>query len=128
MRVGRKDVLIVVDVQNDFVSGTMAIANAENIIGPINRAVQLFEHVVLVTDWHPRQHVSFKSTHGGGEIAMTDYGVQDLHNDHCIQGHTAPNWTIGSRLRKQNWFCARAIDRTLIHTQRSSKMTIPLPV
>jgi nicotinamidase-related amidase len=38
MAVRPNDVLIVIDVQNDFVSGSMAIADAQKIITPINQA------------------------------------------------------------------------------------------
>ncbi len=84
-----KDVLIIVDVQNDFVSGTMAIPGAKAIIAPINRLASIIPNVVIATDWHPVGHVSFASAHSGrrpGEIVPVFYGEQRLCEDHCIQG------------------------------------------
>jgi nicotinamidase/pyrazinamidase len=84
-----KDVLIVVDVQNDFVTGTMAISGAKSIIEPINRMAEVFPTVVVATDWHPVGHVSLASSHPGkkhGDVVQTFYGEQKVFHDHCVQG------------------------------------------
>jgi nicotinamidase/pyrazinamidase len=84
-----KDALIVVDVQVDFVTGALGIEGSERIIEPINTASEAFEHVIVVTDWHPRDHVSFASTHPGavpGDTVETPYGTQPVHKAHCVQG------------------------------------------
>lgn len=83
------DVLIVVDVQNDFVSGSLAIPRARDIIPVINRLVAAFEHVIVTQDWHPLRHISFASTHPGTrhlETIDTPYGPQTVFRDHCVQG------------------------------------------
>jgi nicotinamidase/pyrazinamidase len=83
------DVLIIVDVQNDFVSGSLAIPGARDIIPVINRLVSGFEHVVVTQDWHPPGHISFTSTHPGTkhlESVETPYGLQTVFHDHCVQG------------------------------------------
>ncbi|KAK8739242.1 hypothetical protein OTU49_003543 [Cherax quadricarinatus] len=59
--------LVVVDVQNDFISGSLAISNCpagqqgEEVIPPINRVLEenRFDMVVYSLDWHPENHVSF---------------------------------------------------------------------
>ncbi|MGD9942184.1 MAG: isochorismatase family protein [Burkholderiaceae bacterium] len=81
--------LIVVDVQNDFVSGALAIAGAETIIEPINRLLAHAPVAVLSLDWHPPDHVSFASAHPGaspGDEIETVYGTQRVYADHCVQG------------------------------------------
>ncbi|MCC6777344.1 MAG: nicotinamidase [Hyphomicrobiales bacterium] len=83
------DVLIIVDVQNDFVSGSLAIPGARDIVPVINRLVVGFEHVIVTQDWHPPGHVSFASTHPGTrhlETVETAYGPQTVFRDHCVQG------------------------------------------
>jgi nicotinamidase/pyrazinamidase len=103
MLVTSKDVFIVVDVQTDFVSGTMAITGAEKIIMPINRAAEIFEHVIVVTDWHPKGHISFSSNHQGakhGEQVDAPYGKQGVFNDHCVQGTTGAELAAGLELTK----------------------------
>ena len=86
----RRDALIVVDVQNDFVNGSVAIEGSEAIIPVINRLIPQFDHVVFTLDWHPPGHVSFASAHPGrspGDTARVGYGIQQLYADHCVQ-HT----------------------------------------
>ena len=89
MPVTDRDALIVVDVQVDFVSGALAVSGGEVVIGPINRLARQFEHVIVTTDWHPADHISFVSSHPGrqvGDRIATGYGEQTLHVAHCIAG------------------------------------------
>lgn len=88
MRLTASDALIVVDVQNDFTRGTMAVPGAAEIIAPINRVAAAIAHVIVVTDWHPPGHVSFASAHGvrHGDAVETAIGTQKVFNDHCVQG------------------------------------------
>ncbi len=82
------DALLVVDVQNDFVRGSMAIPGAEAIVAPINRLAASFPVVVVATDWHPPGHVSFRSSHPGlvGDTVAAGYGTQRVFPTHCVQG------------------------------------------
>jgi nicotinamidase/pyrazinamidase len=88
--VDRTDVLLVVDVQNDFCSGgRLAVPGGEEVVVLINRVAGHFYHVVLTQDWHPPGHESFASSHPGrraGEIIEVAYGRQILWPDHCVQG------------------------------------------
>ena len=87
---GETDVLIVVDVQYDFLpGGALAVPDGDAVIEPINRLAQAFRHVVLTQDWHPAGHASFASSHSGRqpfETTELSYGTQVLWPDHCIQG------------------------------------------
>ncbi len=88
--VGASDVLIVVDVQNDFCpGGRLAVPRGDEIVVPINRLAAKFAHVVLTQDWHPAGHLSFASSHPGRqpfESITLPYGAQVLWPDHCVQG------------------------------------------
>ena len=84
------DVLIVVDVQNDFCpGGALAVPGGDEIVPMVNRLMAGFAHVVLTQDWHPPDHRSFASSHPGAapydEVDMP-YGRQTLWPDHCVQG------------------------------------------
>jgi len=85
-----KEVLIVVDVQNDFCSdGALAVPGGEEVVPGINRLAGRFPHVVLTQDWHPAGHRSFASAHPGRrplETITVAYGPQILWPDHCVQG------------------------------------------
>ncbi|MBB4041551.1 nicotinamidase/pyrazinamidase [Microvirga flocculans] len=87
---GDDDVLIVVDVQNDFLpGGALAVPDGDAVIAPINRLAKVFRHVVLTQDWHPKGHASFASSHPGKrpfETTELPYGSQVLWPDHCVQG------------------------------------------
>jgi nicotinamidase/pyrazinamidase len=84
------DVLIVVDVQNDFCpGGALAVPGGDQVVSLINRLSRRFPNVVLTQDWHPRGHTSFASSHPGKapfETTTLPYGPQVLWPDHCIQG------------------------------------------
>lgn len=86
------DVLLVVDVQNDFCpDGALGVPGGDEVAPIINRIAPHFPHVILTQDWHPQDHVSFASNHPGKKpydtIAL-DYGPQVLWPDHCVQGST----------------------------------------
>jgi len=92
------DILLVVDVQNDFCpGGSLPVPRGDEVIPVINRLAAQFEHVVLTQDWHPRAHQSFASAHPGKkpyETINVSYGPQVLWPDHCVQG------TSGADFRK----------------------------
>jgi len=82
-------VLIVVDVQNCFITGALAVPHGAEVVAVINKIAPAFENVVLTQDWHPRGHASFASAHPGRkpfETIKLPYGNQVLWPDHCVQG------------------------------------------
>jgi nicotinamidase/pyrazinamidase len=90
MKRGDQEVLIIVDVQNDFCpGGALAVPHGDEIVPAVNRLAAEFRHVVLTQDWHPRGHSSFASSHPGKqpfEAIEVAYGQQILWPDHCVQG------------------------------------------
>lgn len=86
----QRDVLLAVDVQNDFCpGGRLAVPRGDEVVAPINQLMTLFSHVVLTQDWHPAGHRSFASAHPGRapyETIDLPYGPQILWPDHCLQG------------------------------------------
>jgi nicotinamidase/pyrazinamidase len=90
MQIGIHDVLLVIDVQNDFCAGgALAVPHGDEVITPIHRVAPLFRHIVLTQDWHTPDHSSFGSANAGKkpfETIELEYGAQTLWPDHCIQG------------------------------------------
>jgi nicotinamidase/pyrazinamidase len=84
------DVLLVVDVQNDFCpGGALAVPRGDEVVPLVNRLAEHFKHVALTQDWHPVGHHSFASSHPGRQPFETiglPYGPQILWPDHCVQG------------------------------------------
>lgn len=68
--------LIIVDCQNDFITGTMLVKNAKNVVEDIKKFIKTnkneIDKIIFTVDWHPYNHCSFKRF--GGEW-----------NHHCIQ-------------------------------------------
>jgi nicotinamidase/pyrazinamidase len=87
--IGNSDVLIVVDVQNDFCpGGALAVPRGDEVVPAINRLAGKFRNVVLTQDWHPHGHLSFALAHPGKspfETITAPYGPQVLWPDHCVQ-------------------------------------------
>ncbi|KAG2153330.1 Isochorismatase-like protein [Suillus clintonianus] len=58
--------ILVIDVQNDFVSGSLAVRDAEQIINTINALITLpFALKIGTQDYHPANHISFARNHAG---------------------------------------------------------------
>lgn len=85
-----RDILLVVDLQNDFcLGGRLAVPGGEEIAPLVNRLADRFQHVILTQDWHPQGHLSFASSHPGHapfDKIKVAYGEQQLWPDHCVQG------------------------------------------
>ena len=68
--------LIIVDCQNDFISGTMKVKGASNIVANIKEFIsnnkKNIEKIILTVDWHPYNHMSFKRSGG-------------IWPSHCVQ-------------------------------------------
>ncbi len=90
MRIEAHDVLLVIDVQNDFCpGGALAVSRGDEVIAPILRIAPQFEHIVLTQDWHPANHTSFATAHAGKKAfdsVELGYGEQTLWPPHCVQG------------------------------------------
>jgi nicotinamidase/pyrazinamidase len=92
------DVLVVVDIQYDFLpGGSLAVAGGDEIIEPINALAKRFRNVVLTQDWHPAGHISFASSHAGMkpfQVIELPYGPQVLWPDHCIIGTKGAEFSV----------------------------------
>jgi nicotinamidase/pyrazinamidase len=90
IRIEPGDLLIVIDMQNDFCpGGALAVPDGDAVVPAVNRLAGVFPHVVFTQDWHPREHGSFASRHPGRQPFDTielAYGPQVLWPDHCVQG------------------------------------------
>lgn len=88
-KINDTDLLLVIDVQNDFCpGGALAVPDGDSIVPLINEHMGKFKNIVLTQDWHPAGHSSFASSHDGAEpFSMTTmpYGEQTLWPDHCVQ-------------------------------------------
>lgn len=57
-------ILLVVDVQKDFIDGALIVPGAADVLPEINRIKGSFDLVYFTLDWHPVNHCSFKEQGG----------------------------------------------------------------
>jgi nicotinamidase/pyrazinamidase len=111
------DVLIVVDVQNDFCpGGALAVPRGDEIAPIVNRLAARFRNVVLTQDWHPAGHFSFASTHPGKkpfETIAAPYGPQVLWPDHCVQGTPGAEFHRSLQIPHAALVVRKGMDRTI---------------
>jgi nicotinamidase/pyrazinamidase len=72
--------LLVVDVQRDFCpGGALAVKDGDEVVPGLNKSIKAFSSaglpIFFTRDWHPPNHVSFKSQGG-------------IWPPHCVQGTT----------------------------------------
>jgi hypothetical protein len=77
---GDTDILLILDLQNDFCAGgALAVPGGDEIVPIINKIAGHFAHMLLTQDWHPLGHHSFASAHPGRrpyETIRVPYGEQ----------------------------------------------------
>ncbi|KAK3738348.1 hypothetical protein QZH41_014330, partial [Actinostola sp. cb2023] len=118
----RTSALLIVDVQNDFISGSLALKHCPacedgyDVVNVINGILnhRHFDHIVYTLDWHPQNHCSFidnvhlYAVHESSPVAAQDAKVfdtvvysepvvvkQKLWPVHCVQD----SW--GAELHKE---------------------------
>mmetsp|Transcript_12521 Transcript_12521/g.29595 ORF Transcript_12521/g.29595 Transcript_12521/m.29595 type:complete len:398 (-) Transcript_12521:351-1544(-) len=88
--------LIIVDLQNDFVCGSLKVEGGLDAVRNTNSIRRKFKHVFLTRDWHPRNHCSFHENNPGTQLfqninlTLPDGEVVDqvMWPTHCVQ-HTS---------------------------------------
>merc|ERR1719347_1102945 len=100
--------LVVIDMQNDFITGSLAVPGAGELLGPMVEMMQdeVWDQVIFSKDLHPANHISFLSNIGlreldpdwlaehPGDVEMYEEVVfkrdppyhQVMWPDHCVQG------------------------------------------
>lgn len=101
--------LLVIDMQVDFITGSLAVSNGPSVIDPVKEIINLPFHARYASkDCHPPGHISFASTHPGKPLfglttifppehlvvargqdadSIAERGLEQvLWPDHCVQG------------------------------------------
>lgn len=94
------DVLIIVDMQNDFLpGGALAVNRGDEIVATINAYIDLFITsglpIIATRDWHPANHCSFRQQ-GGPWPA------------HCIANSQGAQFASGLRLPQDTTIISKA--------------------
>ena len=99
--------LVIVDLQNDFLSGgALEVPEGDMIVEKINDILDNYDLIIATKDWHPKDHISFASKHKNKDVGdVINYeGInQILWPDHCIQkspGSDFPKNFDSSKIKK----------------------------
>jgi nicotinamidase/pyrazinamidase len=102
---GKESALLVVDVQNGFISeaGELPVPGGVEVVPVINALLPRFAVRVATQDWHPPAHGSFASAHPGARPfdRGTLGGLPQIYwPDHCVQGTRGAEFHPGLALRE----------------------------
>jgi nicotinamidase/pyrazinamidase len=105
MEMTKRDALLIVDVQNDFLpGGALAVSSGDQIIPLVNLIQSKFNFIVASQDFHPADHKSFAANNPGrkvGDIIDLDGLNQFLWPVHCVQGTDGADFS--KALIQENW-------------------------
>ncbi|MBA4302458.1 nicotinamidase/pyrazinamidase [Algoriphagus alkaliphilus] len=98
-------VLLIVDVQNDFIpGGALAVSEGDQVVPLINDMQKKFRHVIATQDFHPSDHGSFAANHPGRkpfEFIELAGLTQILWPVHCVQGSSGADFH--PKLNRSQW-------------------------
>lgn len=94
-----KNCLLIIDMQYDFIDGSLKVDGAEQIIPSIKSLLKSektkFDLIVFTKDDHPKDHISFSSNHQN-KLPFSEYTYKSEENkhsfdsllwpDHCVVG------------------------------------------
>jgi len=112
-----QDLLLVVDVQNDFLpGGALTVPDGGAVVPVVNALARRFAHVALTQDWHVAGHLSFASSHAGRkpfETITLPYGPQVLWPDHCVQGSFGAELSTALRVPQAEFIVRKGYRREI---------------
>lgn len=105
MKVNKENsALLIVDIQNDFLSGgSLEVKDGNKVIPIINKIQNNFTTIIATQDWHPANHKSFASQHQENNIGdFIDLNgiTQILWPDHCVQNEYGSQFSNDLSLEK----------------------------
>ncbi|NGX46834.1 MAG: Peroxyureidoacrylate/ureidoacrylate amidohydrolase RutB [Chlamydiae bacterium] len=96
--------LIVIDMQNDFMpGGPLGTPGADELANLIHPMMGKFPLVLATKDWHPKDHVSFATSHSGkkvGDVVRVGEVDQILWPVHCVQDTKGSEFAEGLNTEK----------------------------
>jgi nicotinamidase/pyrazinamidase len=105
MEMTKRDALLIVDVQNDFLpGGALGVSSGDQIIPLVNLIQSKFDFIVATQDFHPADHKSFAANNPGrkvGDIIDLNGLDQFLWPVHCVQGTDGADFS--KALIQEHW-------------------------
>lgn len=112
------NVLLLVDLQNDFLSGgALAVPNGDEVIPVANKLINSgkFDLIVASQDWHPADHGSFASNQNAEPFTMGELAgmPQVLWPNHCVQESYGARFSYSLKSKKVNTIFRKGMDPTV---------------
>ncbi len=112
-----KKALLIVDLQNDFVTGgALEVPDGEQIVPGVNTLQSSFEHIYATQDWHPPGHSSFASSHEDKkpfDVIQWKGQDQTLWPDHCVQGTRGADFHPDLKMNKVQAIFRKGMDPSI---------------
>lgn len=86
-----RKILVVVDLQKDFIDGNLAIPNGADIVPYIDSIKHQFDQVWFTLDWHPANHCSFTEQGGIWPVHCLHYSLGASIPDVIMDGLDTPD-------------------------------------
>ncbi len=102
MKIQENDILVVVDMQNDFCpGGALAVEGGDELVPIINSIIPKFQHVAFTRDWHPANHCSFSAN---------PLFMDKSWPAHCVQHTHGAEFHPGLNMPENPWIVSKAMD------------------
>ena len=80
------NILLAVDLQKDFIDGTLTVPGAAGVLPAINAVKNQFDRVYFTLDWHPVNHCSFKAQGGPWPVHCVHHTAGASIPDNMLEG------------------------------------------
>lgn len=81
-----RKILLVVDLQHDFIDGSLPVPNAASVVAPIHRVKKDYDLVYFTLDWHPLNHCSFKEQGGPWPVHCVHHSAGAALHPGALEG------------------------------------------
>lgn len=110
----KKNALILVDLQKDFMQGgALAVEKANEILPVIHKICRSpFDKIIATKDWHPADHASFADNHNKkpGMHVMVAGVDQILWPRHCVQNSPGAEFHSGWPIERIDYVVQKGTD------------------
>lgn len=94
-------VLLVVDLQKDFIDGSLQAANGLDVVPVVNGLKNDFDRICFTLDWHPSNHCSFKDFGGIWPVHCVQYTAGASLPDCILEGLSSDKYDVVLKGRDQ---------------------------
>lgn len=137
----RNCALVIVDVQNDFIDGSLALINGSanedgaDVVPVINKMLETcsFDAIAYTQDWHPTDHIGFHDNLHlrkyilKGDTSTTKQGTKSFIHDHSTTTNQNSTSSISSKFKLKKMISnAKVFDTVLFDEGKMEQKLWPI--